>query len=311
MSQIAQSKAGAFSALNGVVAVAQHRSFRAAATELGISASALSHAVASLERSLGVKLFHRTTRSVSLSEAGERFLARVRPALHEIAAAMEGVNAFRDKPAGTLRINTAVAAARRLLEPLILPYLQRYPDMRIDIVTEARLVDIVAGGFDAGVRLKESVPQDMVAIPCSPAIRFRVVGAPSYFRRHPPPRSPADLAAHICIRRRLPSGALLRWELEKKTQSFALDVQGPLTLDADELMVTAAVEGQGLAWVNEWSVEALLSKRRLISVLDDWSARFPGLCLYYPPHRHPSAGLRALVAMIRELDLGRAAAGTP
>jgi DNA-binding transcriptional LysR family regulator len=255
-----------------------------------------------------VKLFHRTTRSVSLSEAGERFLSRVRPALREIAEAMEGVNAFRDKPAGTLRINTAAAAARRLMDPLILPFLRRYPDMRIDIVTDGRLVDIVAGGFDAGIRLKELVPQDMVAVPCTPPMRFRVVGAPSYFRRHPAPRSPADLTAHVCVRRRMPSGAILRWELEKNGEAMPFDARGPLTLDTDELMVPAAVAGHGLVWVNEWSVEALLSRRRLISVLDDWSPPFPGLCLYYPPHRHPSAGLRALVAMIRELGLERTSA---
>ena len=307
MSHVAQSRSAAFSELNGVVAVAAHRSFRRAAAELGVSASALSHAVASLEQRLGVRLFHRTTRSVSLSGAGERFLERVGPALREIGDAIEKVNDFRDTPSGTLRINTAQAAARRIFEPVVLPFLQRYPDMRVDLVTEGRLVDIVASGFDGGIRLAEAVPRDMVAVPCSPPMRFVVVGAPSYLERRPPPRSPADLPAHECIRRRLPGGALIPWELEKGARSLAVDVHGALTLDADELMVAAALAGVGLAWINEWSVERHLADRRLVRILDDWSAPFPGLCLYYPPHRHMTAGLRAFVDLIRESGVaGRA-----
>jgi DNA-binding transcriptional LysR family regulator len=177
MSKMAQSPAATFSELNGVVAVATHRSFRAAAAELGVSASALSHSIASLEQRLGVRLFHRTTRSVSLSEPGQRFLERVSPALREIAAAMETASDARDQPAGTLRINTSAAAALRIFEPVVLPFLARYPDMGVDLVTEGRLVDIVAGGFDAGIRLAESVPRDMVAVPCGPPMRFVVVGA--------------------------------------------------------------------------------------------------------------------------------------
>jgi DNA-binding transcriptional LysR family regulator len=234
----------------------------------------------------------------------------VRPALRQIADAIDTVNDFRDKPAGTLRINTSAAAARHIFEPLVLPFVARYPDMKVDIVTEGRLVDIVASGFDAGIRLKESVPQDMVAVPCSGPLRFRVVGAPAYFKRRPRPRSPADLsAAHVCIRRRMPSGDLLRWEFEKNAEAVTVDVPGALTLDADELMVAAALRGVGLAWVNEWSVVDLLAKGKLLSVLDDWSPRFPGLCLYYPPHRHVSAGLRAFVAMLRELKPTEATRG--
>jgi DNA-binding transcriptional LysR family regulator len=303
MSRTAQSRPTAFTELNAVIAVAEHRSFRRAAAELGVSASALSHAVASLEHRLGVKLFHRTTRSVSLSEAGERFVERIRPAIREISEAMETVNAFRAKPAGTLRINTGLAAAERIFEPVVLPFLERYPDMRVDIVTEGRLVDIVASGFDAGIRQADTVPRDMVAVPCSPPIRFVVVGSPDYLARHGRPRSPADLAAHECIRRRMPSGIPMRWELEKNGEPVELDVRGALTLDATELMIKAALNGVGLAWVNEWNVETLLAEKRLVRVLDDWCPAWGGLCLYYPPHRHVSAGLRAFVELLRGKDL--------
>lgn len=309
MSDIEQSRA-AFSELHGVVAVAAHRSFRRAATELGVSASALSHAIAGLEHRLGVRLFHRTTRSVSLSEAGARFVERVRPALRDIAAAIETVNDFRDTPTGTLRINASAAAAQHILEPVVLPFLARYPDMRLDLVTEDRLVDIVAGGFDAGIRLAEAVPRDMVAVPCSPPLRFAVVGSPAYFERRGRPRSPADLLGHTCIRRRMPSGALLPWEFERGGEAITVDVTGALTLDDSDLMSAAALRGAGLAWVNAWSVERHLADRRLISVLDDWCAPFPGLCVYYPAQRHPSAGLRAFVELIRRSGIAGAAPRT-
>lgn len=302
MSRTEQSR---FSELQAVVAVAEHRSFRSAARTLGVSPSALSHAVASVERRLGVLLFQRTTRSVALTEAGQRLVARVRPALREISDAMETVNEFRDTPTGTLRINTAAAAARRIFEPLIVPFLARYPDMHVDLVTDGRLVDIVAEGFDAGIRLAETVARDMVSVACSPPLRYVVVGTPKYFARHGKPKTPADLSAHTCIRRRMPSGAPLRWELAKGAKALNVDVRGPLTLDSDELVVAAASAGMGLGWVNEWSVESLVESRKLAIVLEDWSPPFPGLALYYPMHRHVSAGLRALVALVRETGIGK------
>jgi DNA-binding transcriptional LysR family regulator len=312
MNHIEQSPMLAFSELRGVIAVAEHRNFRRAAAELGISASALSHSIASLEQRLGVRLFQRTTRSVSVSEPGARFLEQIRPALGQIAEAVRRAHELRDKPAGTLRFNMSAAAARRLFAPLVLPFLERYPDVSVDIVSEGRLVDIVAGGFDAGVRLAGSVPRDMVAVPCGPPMRFVVVGAPTYFAAHARPKSPADLHQHQCICRRMPSGVTLAWEFEKGTDSLTIDVRGPLTLDADELMVQAALAGVGLAWVNEWSVEALLASGQLVSVLDDWSQPFAGICLYYPSHRHVSAALRAFVALIRELELaGTSRRGRP
>jgi DNA-binding transcriptional LysR family regulator len=286
--------------LNAVAAISAHRSFRAAATELGISPSALSHAIAGLEKRLGVRLINRTTRSVSLSEAGKHFLARVSPALREIAGAMEDVNAFRDTPTGTLRINLKERAAHQILRPVVANFLRRYPDMNVELALEGRHIDIVAEGFDAGVRLAESVPQDMVAIPCGPDSRFIVVGAPAYFERATVPRSPLDLLNHECIRRRMPGGKLYRWEFEKRGEEMAVDVPGRLTLDNDILMVEAAVEGLGLAFVSDFWVKGRLAAGNLQAVLEDWTPPFPGLRLYYPGHRHITAGLRAFVDMLRE-----------
>ena len=286
--------------LNAVAAISAHRSFRAAATELGISPSALSHAIATLERRLGVRLINRTTRSVSLSEAGERFLARVSPALREIAGALEDVNEFRDTPTGTLRINLKERAAHQILRPVVAKFLRRYPDMNVELTLEGRHIDIVAEGFDAGIRLAETVPQDMVAVPCGPDTRFVVVGAPDYFARASVPRSPSDLANHECIRRRMPGGTLYRWEFEKRGEQMAVDVPGRLTLDNDILMVEAAVEALGLAFVSDFWVTQHLAAGTLQAVLEDWTAPFPGLRLYYPRHRHMTAGLRAFVDMLRE-----------
>jgi len=277
-------QAGLFE-LNAVAAISAHRSFRAAATELGISPSALSHAIAGLEKRLGVRLINRTTRSVSLSEVGQQFLARVSPALREIAGAMEDVNAFRDTPAGTLRINLKERGAHQILRPVVARFLRRYPDMNVELALEGRTIDIVAEGFDAGVRLAESVPQDMVAIPCGSDSRFVVVGAPAYFERASAPRSPSDLHRHECIRRRMPGGKLYRWEFEKRGEEMALDVPGRLTLDNDGLMVEAAVEGLGLAFVSDFWVTDHLAAGNLRAVLEDWTPPFPGLRFYYPGHR--------------------------
>ncbi|RDI99734.1 LysR family transcriptional regulator [Dyella solisilvae] len=286
--------------LNAVVSVATHRSFRAAAAELGMSPSALSHAIATLEQRMGVRLFHRTTRSVALSEAGEQFLARVRPALRDISEAMEAVNQFRDTPAGTLRINVSLGGARMVLTPIVLRFLQRYPEMHVDLVSNDRMVDIVAEGFDSGIRQLEAVPNDMIAVPCTPELRFAVVGSPSYFRDHPHPLTPGDLMSHTCIRARLPGGTPYRWEFEKHGETVSVDVAGPLTLNQWDLMVEAALQGVGLAYASEWTVAGHIAAGRLIRVLDDWTPPFPGLALYYPGHRHVPAGLRAFVELVRE-----------
>jgi DNA-binding transcriptional LysR family regulator len=285
--------------LDAVLAVARHRGFRAAATELGMSRSALSHAIAALEVKLGVRLFHRTTRSVSLTEAGEQFVSGVAPALDQIKETMELARSHRETPAGTLRINTSAGAARQM-EPIVFEYLRRYPDMTVDIVTEGRLVDIVVNGFDAGVRLAELVPQDMISVPLGPEQRFAVVGAPDYFEHFPKPRTPADLSRHRCIRSRLPSGAIYRWEFERHGEAMAIDGEGPLILDEPSLMLAAARAGFGLAYLSEWNVAADLATGLLVRVLHEWTPPFPGLSLYYSGRRHVPAGLRAMIDLIRE-----------
>ena len=292
----------ALTELSAALAVASHRSFRGAAGELGVSPSAVSHAVAVLEQRMGVRLFHRTTRSVAPTEAGEQFLARVGPALREITTAIDEANVHRATPAGVLRINASEGAALHLMNPVVYAFLERYPDMRLDLVTEGRMVDIVAEGFDAGLRTRDMVPQDMIAVPCSAPVRFLVVGAPAYFARRgrTKPRVPADLSQHTCIRTRLPGGGLYRWEFERRGEKIDIDPQGALTLDNHHLMRDAALRGVGLVWMNEWSVAADLAAGRLTPVLENWSPRLPELCLYYPGHRHVPAGLRAFIEVIRE-----------
>lgn len=297
--------------LEAVLAVARRGNFRQAAAELGMSASALSHAVASLEGRLGARLFNRTTRSVSLSAAGEEFVAQVAPALREIRGAMQAVDSHRATPAGPLRINTSGTAARRILTPVILEYLRRYPKMTVDLVTEGRLIDappdIVAKGFDAGIRARELVPRDMIVVPLGPALGYAVVGAPSYFEVNPPPQTPADLMSHRCIRLRMTSGAIYRWEFARQGKEVNVDVTGPLTLDDPALILEAAKAGVGLAYLWEWYVTEDLSNGRLVRVLQDWTPLFPGLCLYYPGRRHVPAGLRALIDLIRETEIPSAA----
>jgi DNA-binding transcriptional LysR family regulator len=294
--------------LEAVVAVARRGNFRTAAKDLGMSSSALSHAVRGLEARLGVRLFNRTTRSVSLSQAGEQFVATIAPALSDIHGAMEAVNRHRDTPAGTLRLNTSAGAVRRILTPIVLAYLRRYPEMKVDIVTEGRLVDIVVDGFDAGIRPAETVPQDMIAVPFGPKLRFAVVATPGYFAGRQRPQVPGDLMAHDCIRIRMPSGTLYRWEFERAGETLALDVPGPIILDESTLMVEATLAGAGIGYLAEWSAQDHIQAGRLVRVLEDWSPSFPGLALYYPGRRHVPAGLRAFIDLIREADSGRNAA---
>ncbi|MFM0240835.1 LysR family transcriptional regulator [Paraburkholderia phytofirmans] len=285
--------------LEAILAVARHRSFRAAATDLGVSTSALSHAVAALEARIGVRLFNRTTRSVALSEAGAQFVDSVAPALSTIRVAIEQAGSFRDTLSGTLRINASVGAAKQAM-PLFIAFLQRYPDMKLDLVTEGRLIDIVVDGFDAGIRLAETVPQDMIAVPFGDKQRFAVVGSPAYFAQHKAPRTPADLHAHRCIRTRLPSGAIYQWEFERRGETVRIDGKGALTLDEPGLMLEAARAGLGVTYLTEWNVAADLQAGTLVRVLEDWTPPLDGLCLYYPGRRHAPAGLRALIDMIRE-----------
>lgn len=288
--------------LEVVLAVARHRSFRRAADELGMSATAVSNAVAGLEMRLGVRLFHRTTRSVGLTESGQQFVSRVGPAVSEILGAMEESKLNRASPIGTLRINASLGAARMVFAPIVLEYLRRYPDMSVELVTEGRMVDIVAEGFDAGIRLSESVPQDMVRVPIDGQLQMTVVGSPAHFSRYAIPVSPADLAIHPCVRARFPSGAPSRWEFARHGEPMSVEVSGPLTLDEPGLMREAALSGIGLAYLAEWYVRDDLAEGRLVRVLQDWTPCYHGLALYYPPGRHVPAGLRAFVDLIHDLN---------
>ena len=290
----------AVSDLSAFVAVATHRSFSRAAAELGLSPSALSHTVRSLEERLDLRLLNRTTRSVAPTEAGERLLERLRPALRDIDDALEDANAFRAKPAGGLRLNVPRSAALLLLAPVMTRFIKAYPQMRLEITAEDRLVDIVASGYDAGVRFGESVERDMVAVRIGPDLRMAVVGSPAYFRRHPKPVKPRDLHGHACIRFRLPSGGIYRWEFEKKGEVLEVEVDGPLTLGDQQVMLQAALDGAGLAIVLESHARPHLKARHLVRVLADWCPPFPGYFLYYPSRRQVPAGLRAFIDMMRQ-----------
>ncbi|NEI72693.1 LysR family transcriptional regulator [Rhizobium lusitanum] len=291
--------------LEAIAAVARHGGFRAAARELGMSSSALSHAVAALEERLSVRIFNRTTRSVTLSDAGERLVADVVPALAALDRAIENAGMSSGSVSGTLRLNMAPGAARMLLKPLILEYGRRYPEVEIEIVTDNALVDVIGKGFDAGVRLAEAVPTDMVAVPIIPTIRSLVVGSPAYFRQRPRPLVPGDLLQHRCIRARMASGRLYRWEFERHGQSILIDAPGSLILDASDLMLNAALDGAGLAYISEASVADHMAAGNLISVLEDWSPPYPGLSLYFAQRRQMPARLRALIELIREQNASR------
>jgi DNA-binding transcriptional LysR family regulator len=294
---------GDLTALSAIVA---RRSFRRAADELGLSPSTLSHMMRTLEANMGVRLLHRTTRSVSATEAGARLVGRLQPVLRDLDLALGEARRFRGRPSGTLRINTGETAARLLLGSVVPAFLARCPEMSLDLVTEGRLVDIVAEGFDAGIRLGEAVPQDMVAVRFGGEIRFVAVASPVYLAGRDAPRTPDDLKDHACIRFRLRSGRLFHWEFGKHGQELAVDVPGTLTLDHTELMAEAAAAGMGIAYVSDRSAQPYLDCGKLVTVLEDWCPWIPGLFLYYPGHRHVPPGLRAFVDVLRELHRERA-----
>lgn len=284
--------------LEAFAAVASHRSFRKAADAMGTSRSAVSHTLAGLERTLGVRLLNRTTRSVSLSEAGHRLLERIGPVLRDLDTALDELS--EERPRGMLRINANRAGASILLAEVVPQYQSLFPEVELDLVSEGRLVDVVAEGFDAGVRLFEAVPQDMVAVPIGGEVRFVAVAADTYLDRHAAPDTPDDLRRHACIRHRLPSGKRYRWEFSRRGENVAVDVPGVLTLDDPDLMVAAASEGLGIAYVPEFFAREALRSGRLRAVLDAWCPSIPGLALYYPTGRHVRPALRAFVDLLRK-----------
>ncbi|ACR31729.1 LysR family transcriptional regulator [Burkholderia glumae] len=292
------------SELTAFVAIAEQRSFRAAARALAVSPSALSHAMRSLEARLGVRLFNRTTRSVALTEAGERLLHRVGPALSDLESAVDEVSTAQNRPSGSVRINAPETSARLLIRHVLPDFLLRYPDIHVEFVTDTRLIDIVAEGFDAGIRALDDVPRDMIAVRFGPDMRFIAVASPAYLARHPAPERPADLMQHRCIRHRFESGALLRWDFQLDGKTCSLDVNGPLTLGNPNAMIEAALAGIGVAWVPESQIEEHLASGRLIALLDAWSVPLPGLALYYPANRHPPAPLRLFTQAVRDWVAG-------
>jgi len=285
--------------LMAAIQLAERRSFRAAADYLGISPTALSSNIRALEDRLGVRLFNRTTRSVSLTAAGAEFIARVAPALAEIERAAEEAGSRSGAPSGLLRINSSVTGAHQVLAPVLRDFSRRHPLVSIELTTETRLVDIVLNGCDAGVRLEESVPADMVAVPLPFGLDFCVVAAPAYLREHPAPGVPADLLRHRCIRSVLPGGGTYRWEFERGGEALALDVPGNLTLDNQLLLFKAAIEGMGIAYIARSICSDAIAAGQLSLLLEPWVPRSSRLCLYYPHNRNTSPALRALVDTIR------------
>lgn len=287
--------------LRSFAVIARTRSFRAAAVELGVSPSALSHSLRALETSLGLRLLHRTTRSVAPTAAGQQLLERLAPALMEIEEALEGVNAFRDTPTGALRINAPIAATELVLAPMMASFLRAHPGMSVELVADDALTDIVAQGFDAGVRFGESLQQDMVAVPLGPPQRFVVVASPAYLAEHPAPKKPMDLQHHACIGLQFPSGARYRWEFSKRQQQLSVEVRGPLWVGNMHVALRAALDGLGLAYVYQQYAQEALADARLVAVLEDWCPRVSGFFLYYPSRKLMSAGLKAFIAATHAL----------
>ncbi|SFS01868.1 transcriptional regulator, LysR family [Stenotrophomonas maltophilia] len=291
---------GDLTAFSAFLAVAAHRSFRSAAAELNITPSAISHAIKALEQRLDARLFNRTTRSVSLTDAGERLAEKLRPAMASIEEALQAVDAETATPRGTLRINASEGAIRLVLKPVLARFLRDYPHVHLDIVSDGRLGDIVSEGFDAGIRLTEAVPRDMVAIAVTAPMRFAAVASPDYLHARGWPQLPLDLHHHACIRFRFESGAIYRWEFERQGVAERINVDGPITLTDQSLMVDAAIDGIGIAFVPEHLAAAALADGRLVRLLQDWCPEFPGLSLYYPGHRHVPSGLKALIRTLQQ-----------
>ncbi|MGR9249590.1 LysR substrate-binding domain-containing protein [Rhizobium leguminosarum] len=290
--------------LDAVLAIARIGSFRAAALDLGISTTALSNSIGKLEQRLGIRLFNRTTRSVSLTDAGRTFVERVGPAVTDIRDAMQAAQSLQEVPTGTLRINAFATAAREVMEPLILSFLQRYPQVHIDLVTEGRIVDIVAAGFDLGLRPADLVPADMIAVPLGLKRSNAVVASPEFLRTHGTPNVPADLYRFRCIRARLPNNALFRWKFERDGEALQIDVQGSITLDESSLVRIAARNGVGLGYVMEADVRDDIAAGRLVRVLEDWTPSLAPLALYYPGRKNPPAAFTAFIQAAREFARG-------
>jgi DNA-binding transcriptional LysR family regulator len=289
--------------LNAFLAVANAKGFRDGARASGGSASGLSEAVRRLETLLGVRLFHRTTRSVVPTEAGQRLLERLRPALNEVQAALEVVDGFRSRPAGTLRINVPVSAARLVLPAIVPPFLAAYPEIRLEVIADDSFVDVIAAGCDAGIRYDERLEKDMIAVPIGPRVqRFATAASPDYLDRFGRPQHPRDLLSHACLRGRFSSGAMPPWDFEREGKAVQIDPSGPLLVQvgaATDLAVDAAIAGTGIIYLFEDWLRPHLDSGRLEPVLEPWWQRFSGPFLYYSGRRLLPAPLRAFVDFIK------------
>ncbi len=288
-----------FSVLAAFVAVAEERSFTRAAKRLGVSPSALSHALRGLEERMGVRLLARTTRSVASTEAGEELFSRVRPAFGDIRDAFEQVSGLRDRPAGRVRLLLPRSAAIIALVPKLAQFARDYPDVVLDVTTDNGRVDLVAAGFDAGIEIGEFIQKDMVAVRVSKDLRAAIVGSPKYFASHPRPKHPRDLLNHVCINFRQGSRGVYRWEFERGRQSLEVAVNGPLVVDDAEIQVRAALDGVGVVWTLEHYAAPFLAAGKLVRVLEAWCPSFSGYFVYYPSRRQQPAALAALIKTLR------------
>jgi len=299
-----------FTEMTAFVAIAERLSFAKAAVQLGVSRSALSETMRGLEDKLGVRLLNRTTRSVALTQVGERLLAELRPALASFEAAVESINQFRDKPAGHLRLTVPRPAAKMVIEPILGKFLAAYPAITLEIVTDSALTDIVRDRFDAGIRPGHVLEQDMIAIRVGEDARPTVVGSPDYLRRHGHPKTPVDLQTHNCIRQRFASGAIHQWAFEKRGKSVEVMVKGSLIVSDGELALRAALDGVGLARLPTTLVGPHVSTRALVSLLEDWTPRSVGFFLYYPSRRQAPAALQAFVDFLKAHARGEGSSAT-
>ena len=286
-------------ALSTFLTVMEERSFTKAAKRLGVTPSAVSHAMSDLEQQIGVRLLSRTTRSVAPTVPGEHLLARLRPSFTEIREALAQVSGLRNKPAGRVRLLTPRFAVKTVLASRIGRFARDYPDIILEVTTDDSRMDIVAGGFDAGIHFGEYIEKDMIAVRVSRDQRPAIVGSPAYFASHPKPRSPRDLTRHRCINFRHGSAGIYRWEFEKGRKSLSVAVNGPLIVDDVDLVIAAAVDGVGLAYMSEERGAEQLASGALVKVLEDWCQPFPGFFLYYPNRRNQPAALVALIETLR------------
>ena len=296
-------KGAEFAELVAFMAVATDRSFRRAADKLGMSPSALSHMIRSLEERLGARLLNRTTRSVAMSEAGQALFDRLGPAIGDIDRAVHDVGAFQTRPRGVVRINLPRIAARLMVAPILGDFFRQYPDVRLDLVIDDSITDVVAKGFDAGIRSGDLVQHDMVSVRLTPSLREVVVGSPRYFGQRPKPRAPQDLRDHLCLTYRWSeTGKLYRWNFEGDDVAVDVDVDSLVTVNETDFLLSAALQGVGLAFLPESFVAPHVASGALVRVLEDWSKPFAGFHLYYPTRRQMPAALRAFIDFIKSAN---------